>query len=446
MSSTAGGVRCGVLVAAEGHSWEPEALAAVAGAADLTMLRRCLDLHDLLAVAATGTAQVAVLAGTGPGVDRDLVERLGAHQVATVAVVPDGGTAAAALADEVARLTGIGVAAVVTESEVADRLVATVRAAVTDPVTPGPEPEQAGAPGSEDFGRQGRVLAIWGPTGAPGRTTVAVGVAAALARQGRTLLVDSDPHGGAVGQHLGILDETSGLLAASRQANSGTLTPERLHSAARSVGDRMEVLTGLPRPDRWTEVRPRNLLEVLRRATEVADHVVVDAGFGVEAPRAGEVGPSRSREALVSTVLKAADELVVVGTAEPVGLTRLARLLVDSRQLREEGPSHVVVNRMRRGLGWREVEIVDMVARVSPSARVHFLPMDVEGADRAMQAGRSVVELGSSPLANALVGLSTLVAGGAQPPSHGGGRRTGSSSSSSYYNKPRRGGQTVSSR
>ena len=56
-------------------------------------------------------------------------------------------------------------------------------------------------------------MAVWGPTGAPGRTTVAVGLATELASRGRgTLLLDADPYGGAVAQHLGVLDQA--LLAA----------------------------------------------------------------------------------------------------------------------------------------------------------------------------------------------------------------------------------------
>lgn len=424
MSDTGGGGKVGVLVAAEGHAWEPEALAAVSSSGDLATVRRCLDLNDLLAVAATGTARAAVVASTGSALDRDLVERLAAHQVATVAVVPDHGSAASARDDETARLLDIGVAAVLAESEVDSRLAATLRDALSGQPG-GSEAEPELLPTRPDA-RRGRVVAVWGATGAPGRTTVAVGTAAALARAGRsTLLLDADPYGGAVAQHLGILDEASGLLALSRHANSGTLTPDRVLAGARTVGERLGVLTGLPRPDRWTEIRSRNLAEVVHRAAEAAEHVVVDAGFGAEVDPSRSVPSPRSRDALVTSVLQAADELVVVGSAEPVGLTRLARLLVDCRQVRADGPAHVVVNRMRSGLGWREFEIADMVARVSPHAHVHFVPFDLDGADRAMQAGRSAVELGSSPLAAALVALGEQILGGQDPSGDDAGRGRG---------------------
>jgi MinD-like ATPase involved in chromosome partitioning or flagellar assembly len=400
----------GVLLAAEGRSWEPDALSALSLAEGLVTLRRCLDLHDLLAVATTGTAQVAVVAH-GVGVDRDLVDRLAAHGVQVVAVLPDHDTRAAGREDEVARLVDIGVVAVVAESEVPGRLVPQVRDAVAGRAET-PDQQDATAWTSPGEVRRGRVLAVWGATGAPGRTTVTVGLAAALARNGRpTLLVDADPFGGSVAQHLGILDEASGLLGAIRHANAGALTPERVRAAARSADEHLDVLTGLPRPDRWREVRARNLVEVLTCAAETAEHVVVDAGFGAEVAAPVGTPAPRSREALVTSVLQEADDLVVVGSAEPVGLTRMARLLVDCRQVRQEGPSHVVVNRMRSGLGWRESEIADMVFRLCPGAKVHFVPFDLDGADRAMQAGRSVVENGSSPLADSLLRLGAAVLG-----------------------------------
>ncbi len=120
-----------MLVSAEGRAWEPEALTALADARDLTTVRRCLDVHDLLAVAATGTARAAVVAAPGADIDRDLVERLASQEVATLAVVPDHGSPAAAAQDVTARLLDIGVSAVLTESAVAARLAEGVRDAVS---------------------------------------------------------------------------------------------------------------------------------------------------------------------------------------------------------------------------------------------------------------------------------------------------------------------------
>lgn len=425
----------GVLVAAEGQPWEPEALGALTAAPDLVTLRRCLDTSDLLAVAATGTARVAVVAAPGPGVDRDLVERLGADGVVVVAVVAGGGTAHASVADLEARLAQIGVVTVVAADRVATRLVDAVRAAL-----PGPDDHASGAephaPGDAGVApAAGRVVAVWGPHGAPGRTTMATGLAAASARDGRrTLLVDCDPYGGVVAQQLGMSDDSSGLLAAARQANTGSLDPDRLRAGARTVSEHLEVLTGLPRPDRWSEVRPAALAQLLRVAAQRAELVVVDCGPGGDG--VGDGGGARGRDAVVTTALQEADHCVVVGSAEPVGLTRLARLLVDARRTRPAGVDHVVVNRMRPGLGWREHEVLDMVARLCPHAGVHVAPFDLDATDRAAQAGRSVVEGEQSGLSRAIVGLARVVAGdvpveAASSPRRGGGSRRGTQTVSS---------------
>ena len=64
----------------------------------------------------------------------------------------------------------------------------------------------------------GRIVAVWGPTGAPGRTTVAITLADELARLGcGSLLVDGDVYGGVIAAVLGLLDESPGLAAACRQ-------------------------------------------------------------------------------------------------------------------------------------------------------------------------------------------------------------------------------------
>ena len=72
---------------------------------------------------------------------------------------------------------------------------------------------------------------------------VAVALAVVLARRGRTTLVDADPYGGSVAQHLGVLDEVSGLLSAARLTADGTLEA-RLPTVQRRVGDGLVVVTG----------------------------------------------------------------------------------------------------------------------------------------------------------------------------------------------------------
>jgi hypothetical protein len=79
---------------------------------------------------------------------------------------------------------------------------------------------------------------------------------------------------------------------------------------------------------------------------------------------------------------------------------------------------------MRAGLGWSESEVAGLVARVAPGLTVRFLPDDRAAADRALVAGRTLVEVGDSALLRALTGLAADVVGSGQS-TPAGRRRTG---------------------
>jgi MinD-like ATPase involved in chromosome partitioning or flagellar assembly len=228
-----------------------------------------------------------------------------------------------------------------------------------------------------------------------------------LAQRGTATLLDADPYGGSVAQVLGILDEVSGLLAASRLAAAGTLA-ERWPGVVRTLDDRLGVVTGLPRPDRWTEVRP-GTVEALLEAGSRRGHVVVDTGFSLEEDL-GEHGARPGRNLLTTEALAAADEVLVVGTADPVGLSRLVRALVDLREAIGPVPARLVVNRMRPTLGWSEQDVASMVAGFGRPVGLHFLPEDREAVDRALVTGRTLTETApDSPVLRALVEVADAV-------------------------------------
>ncbi|MCZ4498737.1 MAG: hypothetical protein JWQ74_1290, partial [Marmoricola sp.] len=281
----------------------------------------------------------------------------------------------------------------------------------------GPRP---GAPNQEDE-ESGRVVAVWGPAGAPGRTTTAIAVAAEAAAAGRrTVLVDADPSGGTVVQHLGMLDEVSGLLAAARRANAGTLDAVALAAASRQVGARLQVVTGLPRADRRVEVRAGVVGEVLAVASALGD-VVVDTGFSID---------DAERDRITIEVLEAADEVLVVGAADPVGLARLARSVVDLNERIPGTPVRVVLNRMRPSLRWSAAEVAAMIEGYAAPIGLHVVPDDRVRLDEALVTGRTLTELGDSPVRSAFAEVARAcfpdafaVAPARPPGSRRGGRR-----------------------
>jgi MinD-like ATPase involved in chromosome partitioning or flagellar assembly len=126
---------------------------------------------------------------------------------------------------------------------------------------------------------------------------------------------------------------------------------------------------------------------------------VVDTGFSLERDTPDPFdAPASARNLMTLEAVERADDVLVVGTADPVGLARLARGLIELHQLLPALRPLVVVNRYRTSLGWGEKEIRGMVEGFVATAAVHFVPDDREAADRALMAGRSLVESGDSAL------------------------------------------------
>lgn len=409
---------CVVLLAA-GEAWESPALADLEQHREVVVLKRCVDVDDLLASVTNGQADVAVVSLDAPGLDPATIAHLRRHAVRPVAVTD----ARAGDLDAREQAQRLGIRALVSAGEldtlpevvttvedVADTRVRPRADAVPGDAAPmegapapGPAPGDAGTRDAE-----GRLVVVWGPAGAPGRTTVATNLAAEVARRGApAVLVDLDPYGGAVAQQLGILDEVSGLLSASRLAGAGTLE-ERFVTVCRGVGDHLAVVTGLPRADRWREVRGAHVERLLETARTWGD-VVVDTGFSLEEDPGSDFGGRPGRNTLTLAALDAADEVVVVGAADPVGLARLARALVELRERGTGAPVRVVVNRMRASIGWSEKEIAGMVEGFSRVAGLHFLPDDRVVVDRALVTGRALVDSGDGTLVRSLAALADAV-------------------------------------
>ncbi|MBC9821691.1 hypothetical protein [Terrabacter sp. MAHUQ-38] len=268
------------------------------------------------------------------------------------------------------------------------------------------------------------VIAVWGPTGAPGRTTMATTLAAELASRGtEVLLVDADTYGGCVAQALGLLDEAPGIAAACRAAQQGLLDLPALSRIAPEVVSGLRVLTGLPKAERWPEVRAAALERVLELSRSLVQVVVVDCGFCLEDDEElsyDTVAPRRNEATLTS--LGASDLVVAVGGADPVALQRLVRGLQQLGTVPSGAPVPVV-NRVRAtAVGSRpESRIADSLLRFAGLTSVRFVPDDAAALDGALLAGRSLVEHApESPVRWAVADLATALVPWSAPV---GGRR-----------------------
>ncbi|MGL5856854.1 MAG: AAA family ATPase [Angustibacter sp.] len=256
---------------------------------------------------------------------------------------------------------------------------------------------------------RGRVVAVWGPAGAPGRSTVAIGLAAEVAAGGlEALLVDGDTYAASIAQTLGLLDEAPGLAAAARAADHGGLNLVELARRAPAVGPKLRVLTGISRAHRWPELRGPSLEAVLTVARGLADWVVADTSFCLEQDEElvyDTAAPRRNAATLVA--VQSADTVVAVGSADPVGLQRLVRGLQDLVEVTATTPV-VVVNRVRSSsVGSSPARrIRDALRRYTGVEDPLLIPDDGAALDAAMLAGRTLVEHApTSPVRHAMLDL-----------------------------------------
>lgn len=266
-----------------------------------------------------------------------------------------------------------------------------VDAPAADLLLPGghAEPPVADAP-------RGRVVAVWGAGGAPGRTTLAVELACELSRDGRRVgLVDADAHAPSLALATGLPDEGPGFAAACRQAERGTLTVAELARISVPLGD-VEVLTGLNRPGRWPELSHDRVSAALEVCRDWVDDTVVDVAAPLE--RDEEIvsdldGPRRNAATLAA--LESADLVVAVVAADPVGVSRFVRDHSGLRAVIGATPVRVVVNKTRGGpLGIdARGQVRRTLERYAGIEDVWFVPWDGRAVDAALLSARPVAHV-----------------------------------------------------
>ena len=200
-----------------------------------------------------------------------------------------------------------------------------------------------GAEVSRPRSSRGKVIAVWGTGGSPGRSCVARDLAHTLGERGRTLLIDADIHHPSLAQLLALDQETSAIVAVARAINMGEKSPEAIKGASVEIAT-FDFLPGLNAGHRWREI-PRPVADRLwEMARERWDYVVVDCA--AEAEPQG-YGFEMERDGLTLSLLESADDVLIVGRAGPVGLRRLVDHVARAVELGVADP-YVVVTRTGR--------------------------------------------------------------------------------------------------
>lgn len=278
----------------------------------------------------------------------------------------------------------------------------------TSAFAPASQREEIDAAGKPKIGK---IIAVWGTHGAPGRSTLALALAAYLNEQGSTILVDCDINAPAQVQLLGLPEDSSGLASAARLATHGELDSTRLVQTLLSAKADLQVLTGLGRSGRWRELPVASMNKVWEVCRHTAEYTVVDLSGGLEEERVEDFAMEPDHDAVAAALLEQADLTLIVGAADPVGIRRLIQLLNSNRQA-VGGRSQVVVNRVRSSTAGADPNsaIGSVLARYTSASDIVYVPADYRLFDKALMQAQPVAVIESrSAAAKSIAKLAKLV-------------------------------------
>ncbi len=234
------------------------------------------------------------------------------------------------------------------------------------------------------------VIALISGKGAPGTTTVAIGLAAALGvRGGSVLLIDGDLRGGSVGPCLD-LDPRRGLSGLS----VGPIDrPDRVLDELQD-GPGFSTLAGIERPEAQERLTPERIAGTVSALQEHFDVILIDGGETL----------SGVTSAVGAAFLRSAESVLLVTTADLLGLWNARaslRFVTESLGVPPGATSAVINHRsgsgeygpieVERALGIRVVAAIPEDPRAARRARADQAPITAAGG----KAARAIAELAS---------------------------------------------------
>ena len=288
---------CSVVTCSLGEPWE-SALVSMANhpAAAMRIAARCSGPGEALGVALREQATVVVGDPVRGWWDRDVIEHFISAGIVVAIIGADAPPGAVALPDShpealVQALRAIHSPVLVASDEVLPQMALD----------------------------RGRIVALWGGHGSPGRTTISTHLAMAAQQSGMsTLLIDADTWAPSVAQHLG-LDEGPGLVQAVRSVSRGDSGLSQVVRSPRGVS----VLVGMARPELWTEIHECSFTALIDEAASEYDLVVIDVAAPIEEDEELSFDQAPYRRNLVTrSTLTIADRVFQVAGVSPVALRR----------------------------------------------------------------------------------------------------------------------------
>jgi MinD-like ATPase involved in chromosome partitioning or flagellar assembly len=274
-------------------------------------------------------------------------------------------------------------------------------------------PENSAHPTSQ---KTGGVITVWGPAGAPGRTTVAINTAATIAAAHHpVVLIDADLTAPSIAPLLGLTATSSGLVTACRVASMPAADSAAIVARAemyRAPQFSFPVLTGVMGNAHYAGVDVLAWERVLDVLVEGGYWVVVDVAPGLSEEPGDAVG-GLSVNGVARTAVRRSQQLIGVLRADPVSVVRWVREHTQVVELAPDVPLHVVINGVSPHHTKALENTKEALWEFAGVTETSVLPLDQETMVRLVEHHSTLA--GSAPttaLAKALAQVAHSVVGG----------------------------------
>ncbi|QRV02470.1 hypothetical protein JTE88_01555 [Arcanobacterium phocisimile] len=294
--------------------------------------RRCADLAEVLAGARARIATLAVISEDADFLDLTLISEL--RQYVGVAIVArpcaESGRSATSSTYSSRDLRAFGNVEILSPLPI--EIVARIRAVQTIAEF---SPHQLHNGNTSKENNEGSLVAVWGPEGSHGRSTLIRDCAVLMAQKDQVRVVDGDVRSPSLAQFFDV-EESSGIIGVARMIDQGKKPDiDAIFSELSAEFCGVELLAGMNTGQRWREISRPVADRIWPVACADCALTMVDLAGGLD-----EHGERIDRWALSRSALERADIVIHVASATPIGLRRLIEHWDSSR---EQGFAHEAI-------------------------------------------------------------------------------------------------------
>jgi MinD-like ATPase involved in chromosome partitioning or flagellar assembly len=190
------------------------------------------------------------------------------------------------------------------------------------------------------------VIAIFGPTGSTGKSSLALNLAYEFAELGKkTILIDLDTHSPSQATLLGISEPTAAITGCARLIRQGRFDREQLERLSVRVNYRktsFHCLTGLASPRRWGEISDDTVTHLLNLVRFEFEIVIIDLASSIE-DQLTSPATSVSRNTAARAVLAKSDLGITVINPSQLSISRYLTVFAELQEMQRN--RLIVLNR-----------------------------------------------------------------------------------------------------